>query len=164
MKQNVILDNKLKNIAGYPEVSGYKRKKTPIRNTVIIGDSMVRNINGKHLANRLANQRVYVKSYGGMKIGDTKYHAIPNLQYNPHHVIIHVGTNEIRTKKSAKKIANDIIDVCTEIKSNQNDVSVSSLVLRGNEEESEKVKEVNYILKQLCIEHNFFFFFFFFFY
>ena len=41
-----------------------------MRSTVIVGDSMTRDINGKRLAERTVNQKVYVKSYGGAKVGD----------------------------------------------------------------------------------------------
>ena len=163
------LEKNLKGLAGYEALENEiekelndaqfrtKRTKSPVRSTVIIGDSMVRHISGKRLSEHLENQRVFVKSYGGMKVGDTKYHAFPNMKYNPNHIIVHVGTNEIRTRKTATKIANDIMKVCMGLKSDDNDVSVSGLVLRGDEEENEKVKEVNCILKRLCREHNYYF-------
>lgn len=33
-----------------------------------------------------------------MKVGDTNFHAIPDMKYNPSNIIFHVGTNKIRTK------------------------------------------------------------------
>ena len=69
----------------------------------MIGDNMIRNLRGKHEDGKLLKQMVYVKSYGGAKIGDLRYHAVPNMEYIPHHNIVHIGTNEIRTKKPAEK-------------------------------------------------------------
>ena len=68
------------------------------RSTVNICDSLTRYIRGKKLAERVGNQKVFVKTYGGAKIGDIKYHAIPPMEYQPNQVILHVGTNEVRTK------------------------------------------------------------------
>ena len=65
-----------------------------------------------------------MKSYGGAKVGDTNHHAIPNMEYNPRHVIVHLGTNEIGTNKPAEKIPRDIIKLCENLKS----IIVSSLV------------------------------------
>ena len=88
----------------------YKNKNKK-RSTVIIRDSLTRDIRGKKLAERVKNQKVFVKTYGGAKIGDMKYHAIPSMEYQPNHVILHVGTNEVRTKITAEDIASHIINV-----------------------------------------------------
>ena len=57
------------------------------------------------MAERVKNQKVYGKTYVGAKISDIKYHAIPSMEYQPNHVILHIGTNEIRMKKTAEQIA-----------------------------------------------------------
>ena len=80
-----------------------RRKHRTFRSTVIIGDSMIRDIKGKKLSSKLDKQKIYVKPHGGAKVGDLKHHAIPYLDYEPDHVIIHAGTNEIRTKKKFRR-------------------------------------------------------------
>ena len=64
-----------------------RQKKTTIRNTLILSDSMLRHLRGNNMAKKLRKQKVYVKSYDGAKVGDMNHHAIPNLEYNPNHVI-----------------------------------------------------------------------------
>ena len=85
---------------------------------------MIRNLRGQHTEGKLLKQKVYVKSYGGAKIGDLRYHAVTNMEYNPHHIIVHIGTNEIRTKKPAEKIAEDIISLCDHLKNIDNSVTI----------------------------------------
>ena len=135
----------------------HNNRKTNKRSTVIISDSMTRGIRGKKLKEYTFNQNVYVKTYGGAKPGDIKYLAIPSLKYHPNHVIIHVGSNDIKTRKNADTIANSIIKVCDGIKIPENDVIVSGVIYRRNEEQNIKVDQVNKILQQLCRERNYYF-------
>ena len=121
-----------------------------VRENVIIGDSMLRNIKGKKLANQLHSQKVYVKHYGGAKIGDIKYYAIPTMRHLPNHIIVHLGTNEIRTNKSANDIANSIVKLRIGLKTRDNAASVSGIIYRGNVDENMKVEEVNELLKLYC--------------
>ena len=91
------LKKNLEKLAGYHSENQYepsvfknvenRQKKTTIRNTLILGDSMLRHLKGNNMAKKLRKQKVYVKSYGGANVGDMNHHAIPNLEYNPNHVI-----------------------------------------------------------------------------
>ena len=56
------------------------KNRTSIRNTFILGGNMLRHVKGKNMTNKLIKQKVYVKSYGGAKVGDMKHHAIPNME------------------------------------------------------------------------------------
>ena len=73
------------------------------------------------------------------------------------HIIVHVGTNEIATRKPASKIANDITKISSEIKNEENSVSISGIIHRGNEDENFKVKQANDILKSFCSKNDFYF-------
>ena len=139
---NKEIADRLKHLAGY--------HNRTVRENVIIGDSMLRNIKRKKLANQLHSQKVYVKHHGGAKIGDIKYYAIPTMKHLPNHIIVHVGTNEIRTNKSANDIANSIVKLCIGLKTRDNAVSVSGIIYRGNVDENMKVEEVNELLKLYC--------------
>lgn len=134
----------------------YKGKNKK-RSTVIISDSLTRDIKGKKLAERVNNQKVYVKTYGGAKVGDMKYHAIPSMEYQPNHVILHVGTNEVRTRITAEDIASHIIDIGNTLKDDNNDVTISGLVYRKNTDDNTKIDDINNNLKILCRERNFLF-------
>ena len=132
-------------------------RKTNKRSTLIISDSMTRGVRGKKLKEYIFNQNVYVKTYGGAKPGDIKYLAIPSLKYRPDHVVVHVGSNDIKTRKSADNIANSVIKVCDRMKRPENAVSVSGVIYRCNKEQNIKVDQVNYILQRLCRERGYYF-------
>ena len=171
------MEEKLRNIAGYGtpkiprhdyatpcendgwsevnKISSKKYVNRTVRSSLIIGDSMLRDIRGKRLSNKLYKQKVYVKPHGGAKIGDIKHHAIPPMGYKPNHIIVHVGTNEIRTKKTAKGIANDVMKVCKTLKKEDNSVSVSGIIYRKGVDDNVKVDETNNLLESLCRDNDF---------
>lgn len=118
---------------------------------------MTRDIRGKKLAERTFEQKVYVKTYGGSKAGDMKHHTIASLKYKPNHIILHCGTNDIRTRKSARKIAEKIVNVCDNIKRPDNQITISGIIYRGKDDENEKVDEVNRLLQQYASQRGHFF-------
>ena len=44
------------------------------------------------------------------------------MKHLPNHIIVHVGTNEIRTNKPANGIANSIVKLCIGLKTRDNAV------------------------------------------
>ena len=86
---------------------------------------------------------------------DMKYHAIPSMTYDPSHVILHVGTNDITTTKPARNIARDVIKRCDSLKKPDNEISASGIIYRRNEDENIKVDEVK--LHSLCAERHYHF-------
>ena len=69
--------------------------------TVIVGDSIVKNIYGQKMGNN-TNSRVFVKSFSGATTGDMGHYIKPTLERNPDHVILHVGTNDLKTTDALK--------------------------------------------------------------
>ena len=61
--------------------------------------------------------------------------------------------NDLKSEKTSKQIAKSLINLAKEMKSNSNEVMVSSLILRKYEL-NEKGKKVNFDLKSLCSENN----------
>ena len=98
---------------------------------------------------KLEERKWLNETYGGAKIGDIKYHTIPLMEYQPNHVILHVGTNEVRTKIT------HIINVGNTLKDDNNDVTISGLIYRENIVENAKIDDLNSTLKILCYESNF---------
>ena len=76
------------------------------------------------------------------------------MEYHPNHVILHVGTNEASTRKTAEDIAKNIISVCNGLKNNDNEITVSGLIYRKNVHENVKIDEINDNLQILCHERN----------
>ena len=72
---------------------------------------------------------------------------------NPDHVILHAGTNDLRTKNIASQIAKATIDLATSLKDDDNTVTVSGIVPRLDDLNN-KATEVNRRLVLMCKERN----------
>ena len=126
-----------------------KRNK---KNILIIGDSMVKHLDGRKLKGSLGNgQNVYVKSFSGANTEDMADYSKPPMKRNPDVVILHVGTNSLGTNKPAEDIANEINDLAVDLRNGENEVVVSAIIPRGDDLAlNEKGKVVNQELKALC--------------
>ena len=70
-------------------------------------------------------------------------HVKPTIRdYKPDHVILHTGTNDFRSAKTASQIARSITELATSLKDNDNSVIVSGIVPR-NDNLNNKATEVN---------------------
>ena len=54
------------------------------------------------------------------------------LRENPHHLIIHGGTNDILTNKQLEQIAKSIVELALSVKSNSCDVKLSDITVRND--------------------------------
>ena len=127
-----------------------RNKDTSKRNITLIGDSLIKNIEAHKMKRCMkSNEKIYVKSFPGAKIADMIDHAKPSQRYNPDQIILHTGTNDLRTQKTAEEILNEIITLALEIKKDDNEIIVSGIIAR-NDEHNEKGKEVNSALKTKC--------------
>ena len=50
--------------------------------------------------------KIYVKQFAGANTSCMKYYMQPSLRNAPNHFILHVGTNDLDSDKTAKNIAN----------------------------------------------------------
>ena len=119
----------------------------------IIGDRILKHVQGYEISKSLENCETYVESFSGAKIRDMQDYVKPTFQENLHQIIVHVGTNHLASNKCPEQIAESIIDVATSLKSDTCDVLVSSITVR-NDQHRKKVAEVNIVLKELCKEKN----------
>lgn len=143
--------------ANFTEVgnkSNTRKKNT--RTITILGDSIVKDIKGHKLKRKLAkNERIYVKSFPGATITDMKDHVRPTMRSDPDLIVLHAGCNDLRSNKTAANIASDIINLTLQMKSEKNDVIISSIIARDdNPKLNDKGKDVNVILKEKCEEYN----------
>ena len=82
---------------------GTNRKKT-----LIVGDSIVKNIEGWKLSKRMKSSGA-VKSIPGATTKGMKHHIKGCLEDNsPDSVILHVGTNNLKNKEFVEDITNDM--------------------------------------------------------
>ena len=127
------------------EVKNNDRKKNTV---TILGDSMIKQIKSKSIKNN--NSNGFIKSFPGSTVSQMHHYAKPSLEYNPEIVILQCGTNDLRSQKSADDIANDIINLATDMKNDEDDIYVSSITPRSDKLHG-KALDVNEKLKQLCI-------------
>lgn len=147
-----------KNEASKSQKSGSRnenqqRKK---RSTYIVGDSMVKDVQGWELKKSCGdeNENIFVKPFSGSTVKDMNSYCQPIIERAPDLILLHVGTNDLgNNQKSDVNIAQDIIDLAKRIESHHIDVVVSGLVPRYDRYEPKRVR-VNYILRDLCLEHK----------
>ena len=128
--------------------------KTRAPTTVILGDSIIKNVYGNAITKSIKHKKhVVVKHFSGAKIEDMKHYVKPTQEKKPAQIIIHVGTNDLPGNKNPDEIANEIVGFANSIKTSENNVVVSSIVSRKDRFNS-KAKEVNKNLKDKSEEHN----------
>eukprot|EP00112_Aurelia_sp_Birch-Aquarium-sp1_P009895 Seg2143.1 transcript_id=Seg2143.1/GoldUCD/mRNA.D3Y31 product="hypothetical protein" protein_id=Seg2143.1/GoldUCD/D3Y31 len=144
----------------------YENKKTKLwvkrqkRSAVILGDSIVKNINAWELKKKIGeNNNIYVKCFNGANIKDMHSYAKPSIERKPNLIILHIGKNDLaqrrnEAEKSAVQIAHEIIELANEMRVNGTEVVISGLVPRGDEFETKR-KRVNLILADLCSENDY---------
>ena len=121
---------------------------------IIFGDSMVKRVRVREMAVFLKNGKCYVKSFPSSTASELCHYIEPSLKTQPPDtVIIHVGTNDIRTEKTAEQIPKNIVEIGQKCKQNgTNEIFISSLIQRRSFHDTKKVREVNDFLKELCTD------------
>ena len=117
-----------------------------------MGDSIVKHASSYELPRKVENYEVYVKSFSGAKVMCMEDYVKPTLREMPTHIILHVGTNDLPTKKAPEQIAENIVNLAIKLKRNC-DVSISSITAR-NDQYQKKAADVNRELKEKCREIN----------
>ena len=77
-------------------------------------------------------EKIFVKSFSGTTTDCINSHACPTIKRNPNRIILHCGTNDLRSQASAENIAEEIIGLAKAMKTEGNTVFVSGLVARGD--------------------------------
>ena len=130
-------------------MEGTKTKK----NVIILGDSVIKHVNGYDIARKLDKYKVFLKSFSGAKVRCLKDHMNPSLRDNPDHFVLHIGANDLNSDRSPELTAKSITDVSSSLKNDSHDVSISSIVVR-NDKFKEKATQVTENLERLCAERN----------
>ena len=117
-------------------------------NVILLGDSMVKDIQGHKLSRR---KKVKTISISGATSEDFKDHIRPLAKKKPSEIIIHCGTNDLFDKNI--DTVNNIKNIAAIIKqeSPNTNVSISSITYRAdNESLNTKIDIVNTGLLNLC--------------
>ena len=121
---------------------------------VILGDAIIKIVYVNAITKSIKHKKhVMVKHFSGAKIEDMKHYVKPTQEKQSAKIMIHVGTNDLPGNKNSYEIANKIVEFADSVKTNENNVVVSSIVSR-KERFNHKAKEVYKNLKDKCEEHN----------
>ena len=122
--------------------------KTNEKLTLVIGDSMIKNINSKKIE-RATGHRSVCHSYSGarVKLIEEKIKNDGDGQYDS--VILHVGTNDL-AHGDANKVAKDMDDLINEVKTHTKKIAVSNVIMI----DQYNIDQYNKLLENLCLKHN----------
>ena len=129
-------------------------EKTKKKTVVIVSDSIVRNVPSRSLNQSLKEYFSVVKSFPGATTQDMKYYIKPTISRKLDMVILHTGTNDLKSNQNPSDIGNEIVNLAKNIKNSGTEVSISALIPRGDRL-SEKGKKVNKELQEKCTAENF---------
>ena len=157
MKEKEKVENKIPQDStlgkGKDKYNNVNKSDTAEKNVVILGDSIVKHVNGWEIAKKLPNCKVYAKSFSSAKVRCMKDYLKPSLRQNPDHVVLHVGTNDLDSDKDPELIAKSIADLASTVKKDTCEVTISNIVVR-NDKFKKKAEEVNAHLAVLCVQRN----------
>ena len=96
----------------------------------ILGDSMVKKVNGFYLTRNIKHKfLVKVRLFGSAKTRCMYDHAKPTIrELNPEHIILHVGTNDLNSERTASQISKSILDLVNSLRNETNTIHVSLIV------------------------------------
>ena len=119
------------------------------KKVMIAGDSVLKHLQGHKMSR---NSRVQISSFPGCTTEDMHDFIKPLLRKNPDEIILHVGTNSLRSCDTPRSCADEIIDLATMVScESPAKIALSSLVGRSDDEALAcKIAEVNRILEDCC--------------
>ena len=124
-------------------------EKNKNKTVVIVCDSIVRNVPRCSFNQCLKEYFSVIKWFPGATKQDMKDFIKPTIARKPDMVILHKGTNGLKSNQNPSDIANEIISLAKNIKSSGTEVSISSLISRGDQL-SEKGRKVIKELLEKC--------------
>ena len=137
----------------YPEGNASTQNSDYNKPIVIIGDSIIKNIDPR----RLSKKPVRKFTYPG-KTADQISEEVMSINVNgdPAHVIVHAGTNNLPTD-SAQRCAEKIVDLAKSVKLKfpNSRIAISALTHREDLDLSAKLHDANESLKSLSESNNF---------
>ena len=130
---------------------------TKKRNTVILSDSIIKDIESYKMRQVIGkSEKLFIKSFAGANIEAMEHYVKPTKKHENDLIILHFGTNDLRSNTHAHEIAQGIINVVVDMKTENNELMISGIITRrDNIELDKKGMEVNERLKSLCSVYNF---------
>ena len=133
-----------------------KRKVSNLKKKVVIlGDSIVKHVSGWQLSKSLKNEKASGLHLSGASSKQMTY-VKTTIEEKPDFILLHSGTNDLRSNADPEEITNGIVDVAVSCKENGSEVIVSAILPRRYKL-NEKGTVVNEKTKELCLEKNIYF-------
>ena len=141
------------NVSPHKNSSVSQQSQDGRREVCIVGDSILKNIQGWKMSSE--NCKVKVSSFPGCTTEDMQDHIKPIMRRNPHEVILHVGTNSLRSSTSERACAEQIVDLATKVDRQSVKVSISAILCRSDDNIlARKALGVNKIIKQFANQNG----------
>ena len=126
-----------------------QNKENVKKKTLIVGDSIVKHIDGWRLNKRMRST-LSVRSIPGTTTKGMIHHVTSCLEdASPDFIILHHGMNDLSGYSTSEEVADKILNLATSIKTSKNQVFASGLVMR-KDKLNKKGNEVNELLKKKC--------------
>ena len=120
---------------------------------------MVKDIRTKEVNSQLHNSLAKLRLFPGATLNHLKYYVVPSLDGTPDRIVLDGGCNDVNNKNSTlEKTANEIGDMAILCRNNGvNDIFISAMICRSGKFLNEKLKRINFLLKLICEENEYFF-------
>ena len=104
----------------------------------------MKKLNGYLLTKKIKHKVVVkVRTFTTAKVSCMQDHVKPTIRdINPQQIILHVGTNDLKTERTASQIAESMIDLTISLKNNGNTIAASGIVA-SLDELNNKAAKVN---------------------
>ena len=112
---------------------------------------MLKHINPAQLRRSTRNFNNQIRTFPGAKVSDMECYVKPTLARTPDHLILHVGTNDVR-QSSAQEITNAISTLGQNIKKElpTTNLAISEVITRNDDPTlNTKIMELNTKLSQV---------------
>ena len=118
----------------------------------ILRESMINNLKGWEMFKTLKNASVYVRHFAGAKMRCMKDHIKPSLREKPHHIVLHVGINDLVSDRPPDLMAKSIVDIASIMKNENHDVTGSNIIARADHlKEFQMIIYPNFAWKEIFI-------------
>ena len=94
-----------------------------------------------------------VKSFSGATTKAMKDYLKPNLELSPDQVILHVGTNDLKSNEP-QQVAGSVVDLARQIENSSDATVIISELVSRRDRFNEAVKTVNKQLKFYCRQNG----------
>ena len=128
----------------------------PRPNVAIVGDSMLKHLNPTQLRRSTRSFNTQIKTFPGAKVSDMEYYVKPTLARTLDHLILHVGTNDVR-QSTPQEITNAISMLGQQIKKElpTTNLAISEVITRNDDPSlNTKITELNTKLSQVCTNNK----------